>query len=475
MPVLDLIRIHLEKRLIMDIQKITGLLEDIVGEKRVTDKDFDIVAYSRDLSPAKQKMATHIVMPESSEEIQQILKIANEHDVPIYLRGGGTSHWDAFLAQEPGIMLDLALMNEIIEIDERDLTVTVQPNCTWAKLDAALQEIGLTYLCSEAGGPAMTIGGSVMKAGGGPRGTAKFGFHGHRDIVTLEMVLPNGDIVHTGSAAWPSAGKFKRQCLGPDLAGMFIGAEGILGVCTELTLRIRPSSDYEERIMAVMPTLDEVIELGHFVNRLVGDEYLQGFYLWVEPTAPETFVVMADIFAYEKKIMDLRKKKLIAKIEDLGGEIGDPAPANDYFDRILTGLTDIFAAGVWHFFGSGSCRIDDIGFLYNIWKQELIEKRGYTKAGFGGQVLPRDWLAFMVTNYQEPEEWDELVEMADDINEMVLEGPVVPYGIGGRDGLRPFVAERDTGYYRLLKTLKKTLDPNNILQRGIFISEEELQ
>jgi hypothetical protein len=155
--------------------------------------------------------------------------------------------------------------------------------------------------------------------------------------------------------------------------------------------------------------------------------------------------------------------------------VGDRAPADDYYDRILTGLTDLFKTGVWHFFGSGSLRIDDIKYLYKIWKEEVIEKRGYTKAGFGGQVLPRRWLAFMVTNYREPEEWQELVQMCDEIDEIVLSGPVVPYGIGGRDGLRRFVAERDTGYYRLLKTLKRTLDPKNILQRGIFIPEEELR
>ncbi|MHA1735648.1 MAG: hypothetical protein ACTSV8_04690, partial [Candidatus Thorarchaeota archaeon] len=72
-------------------------------------------------------------------------------------------------------------------------------------------------------------------------------------------------------------------------------------------------------------------------------------------------------------------------------------------------------------------------------------------------------------------EWDEIVKLADEINEMAFKGPLVPYGIGGRDGLRRIVASRDTGYYRLLKTLKKTLDPKNILQRGIFIPEEELR
>jgi len=459
----------------VDVKKITKLLGEVVSPARVSDKDFDLIPYSRDLSPAKQKFPTHVVIPESREEIQGILKIANEQDVPVYVRGGGTSHWDAFLAQEPGIMLDMSKMNKIVDINERDLVATVQPNCTWAKLDRELRKQGLTYLCSEAGGPAMTVGGSVMKAGSGPHSTAKFGAHGNNDVVTLEMVLPNGDIVQTGSAAWPSAGKFERQCLGPDLAGMFIGAEGILGICTELTMRIRPATDIQERLMATMPTLDSVIEFGHFINRHVGDEYLQGIYLWVDPSAPDVFTLMMDIFGYEEEIVNHRRDKIIAKVKELGGVFGDRAPADDYFGHILTGLTDLFVAGVWHFFGSGTLRIDDIKFMYDIWKNELIGKRGYAKAGFGGQILPRRWLAFMVTNYREPEEWDELVEMCDGIDELVLDGPVVPYGVGGRDGLRNIVASRDTGYYRLLKTMKRALDPQNILQRGIFIPEEDLR
>lgn len=459
----------------VDAAKLTLLLSKVVSPERVSDRDFDLIPYSRDLSPAKQKQPTHVVLPDSKEEIQCILRIANQENVPVYVRGGGTSHWDAYLAQEPGIMLDMSRMNRVVDINQRDLVATVQPNCTWAKLDKDLQKLGLTYLCSEAGGPAMTIGGSVMKAGGGPHSTAKFGFHGNQDVITLEMVLPNGDIVQTGSAAWPSAGKFERQCLGPDLAGMFIGAEGILGICTELSLRIRPATDLKERLVAVMPSLDSVIEFGHFINRHVGDEYLQGIYLWVDPSAPDVFTLMMDIFGYEKEIVEHRKKKLVEKVKKLGGKLGNPAPADDYFGHILTGLTNLFVTGVWHFFGSGILKIDDIKFMYDIWKTELLEKRGYRKAGFGGQVLPRRWLAFMVTNYREPTEWDELVKMAHEIDEIILAGPVVPYGIGGRDGLRDIVASHDTGYYRLLKTLKRTLDPKNILQRGIFIPEEELQ
>ncbi|MHA2081993.1 MAG: FAD-binding oxidoreductase, partial [Candidatus Thorarchaeota archaeon] len=314
-----------------------------------------------------------------------------------------------------------------------------------------------------------------MKAGGGPYSTAKFGFHGDQDLVTLEMVLANGDVVHTGSAAWPSAGKFKRQCIGPDMAGLFIGAEGAFGICTELTLRIRPVTDFKERLFATMNSLSDVIELGHFMNQHVGDEYLQGFYLFVDPSTPEVFMLMLDVFGYEKEIIDHRTKRLKKEIKKLGGVIGDPTPANDTYDGILTGLSDVFTAGVWHFFGSGTLRIDDIEFLYRVWREELLEKRGYTKAVFGGQILPRHWLAFMVTNYKEPDEWDETMKLADEINEIVLNGPVVPYGIGGLHGFRSFLAERDTGYYRLLKEIKKTVDPKNILQRGILFSKEELQ
>ncbi|MFW9960866.1 MAG: FAD-binding oxidoreductase, partial [Candidatus Thorarchaeota archaeon] len=124
----------------VDAAKITHLLREAVSPERVSDRDFDLIPYSRDLSPASQKLPTHVVLPESREEIQKILKIANKENVPVYIRGGGTSHWDAYLAQEPGIMLDMSRMNKIIDINERDLVATVQPNCTWAKLDRELQK-----------------------------------------------------------------------------------------------------------------------------------------------------------------------------------------------------------------------------------------------------------------------------------------------------------------------------------------------
>ncbi|MFW9800867.1 MAG: hypothetical protein ACFFD9_10550, partial [Candidatus Thorarchaeota archaeon] len=219
----------------------------------------------------------------------------------------------------------------------------------------------------------------------------------------------------------------------------------------------------------------DAIELGHFMNRHVGDEYLQGYYLFVDPSNPDVYMLMMDVFGYEKEIIDHRTKRLKKEIKKLGGVIGDPAPADDTYDGILSGLSDVFTAGVWHFFGSGTLRIDDIEFLYKVWREEVLEKRGYTKAAFGGQILPRHWLAFMVTNYKEPDEWDETMKLADEINEIVLNGPVVPYGIGGKHGLRPFLAARDTGYYRLLKEIKKTIDPKNILQRGILFRKEDLE
>ena len=102
----------------VNIKKVTALLQEAVSPSRVTDRDFDMIPYSRDLSPADQKMPTHVVMPETREEIQAILKVANDQDVPVYIRGGGTSHWDAFLPQEPGIMLDLGRMNKVLDINE---------------------------------------------------------------------------------------------------------------------------------------------------------------------------------------------------------------------------------------------------------------------------------------------------------------------------------------------------------------------
>lgn len=221
-----------------NIDKIYEELIKIVGPNRVSGEEFELYAYSRDLSLAKPKLPSFVVRPEKNEEIVEIVKLANEQKIPIYIRGYGCSHWAAWLPLHGGILLDMTNMDKIISIDEENMVAVVESGCTWFKLMEELRKRKLTYLSSEMGGPAMTVGGSIIKCGGGPYGTCKFGFHGQFDILGLEVVLPTGEVVKTGSWAMSNIHPFRREGLGPDVTGLLIGSEGMLGIATKIALRI---------------------------------------------------------------------------------------------------------------------------------------------------------------------------------------------------------------------------------------------
>ncbi|MHA2149125.1 MAG: FAD-binding oxidoreductase, partial [Candidatus Thorarchaeota archaeon] len=142
-------------------------LVNIVGPENASDRDFELEAYTRDLSSAPEKRASFVVRPSTTEQVASILKIANRYKVPVYIRGGGTSHWGEWLPLQGGILMDMSGLNQIIEIDERNLTATVQGGCTWFKLRGELQKRSLSCEPREMGGRAITIGASITKIGSG--------------------------------------------------------------------------------------------------------------------------------------------------------------------------------------------------------------------------------------------------------------------------------------------------------------------
>jgi len=120
-------------------EEIYRALTNIFGS-RVSNKPIDLHAYSRDISPARETLASFVVKPQSTDEISNLLQIANKYKVPVYVRGGGTSHWAGWLPVKGGILVDMRSMNKIMEINEEHLTATVQAGCTWYKKESLKNE-----------------------------------------------------------------------------------------------------------------------------------------------------------------------------------------------------------------------------------------------------------------------------------------------------------------------------------------------
>ena len=452
--------------------KNTDLYESmvsIVGSENVTDLDFDLYSYDRDLSPARERLASLIVRPRCTSEVSAIMRLANRSRLPVYVKGGGTSHWAAWLPIEGGLLLDMYAMEDVLEINQDSLTATVQTGCTWYKLDRELRKKGLTYLASEMGGPAMTVGGSIIKAGGGPYGSTKFGLHGQCDVLGLEFVLPTGEIVKTGSGAYLGVPPFRRYGIGPDLTGLLIGSEGTLGVLTEATLQVRPIPEAEDYLSFTFGNWNDVMEVGDAITRPFGDEIAYGFQTGEESNALDTISASAHLYGYDKETLEYRKKKFKEICKRFNAKEAEPTASQEFFTRVTTGLKGIFDQGVWHFAGCGMIPIRRLPEFNKVWREVVARKYKFPRSTFGAWTFPRGWTVYGHLRYADPGEHEMIMTISDELNRRFAEMGIVTFGIGGPDGTLPFIRGRLGSYYELLRSMKKALDPNDILQPGILV------
>jgi len=228
-------------------KKIKRTLMDIVGEKGFTDSLIDLISYSTDASEYKHRPDA-AVWATTTEEVSAILRLANQERFPVIARGAGTSLAGLTVPEQGGLVLDLGRMNKIIEINVEDRLAVVQPGVVYADLERELVPHGFIFPPDPASGKVCTLGGNVATNAGGIKG-AKYGTT--KDyVLALEVVLPDGRILHTGSRCMKSVS-------GYDLTKLFVGSEGTLGVVTEITLKINPKPGLATTAMATFKNLEE--------------------------------------------------------------------------------------------------------------------------------------------------------------------------------------------------------------------------
>lgn len=208
-------------------------IQAVVGEDRTLLGEIDRICYSRDMS-VHVGVPDMVVQPTTTEEVSEILRIAYENEIPVTPRGAGTSVTGAALACHGGIVLDLARMNGIKEINLEDMYVVVEPGLICGDLN---QKLAPDYFFPpDPGSSAIaTLGGMVSTNASGVR-AAKYGTT--KDFVMgMEVVFMGGEVIRTGCRA-------PKNSSGYDLSRLFATSEGTLGVITEITLRIRPNPPY---------------------------------------------------------------------------------------------------------------------------------------------------------------------------------------------------------------------------------------
>lgn len=224
---------------------------NIVGSENYNDSNEIKLVYSYDATPNFQALPDGVISPRNTGEVSEILKVCNDHKIPVVPRGSGTNLSAGTCPVEGGIVIIFNNMAEILEIDEDNLTITVQPGVITQDINNVVEAKGLFYPPDPSSMKISTIGGNIMENSGGLRGL-KYGVT--RDyVIGMEFVLPNGDIVRTG-------GKLAKDVAGYDLTRLMVGSEGTLGIVTEATLKLIPKPEAKKTLLAVYQDLESAAQ-----------------------------------------------------------------------------------------------------------------------------------------------------------------------------------------------------------------------
>ncbi len=218
------------------IKELTG----IMGSNGVLWRPEDLMLYEYDGLSAMQTPEA-IVFPTRTEQVVQMVKLANGRKIPIVPRGAGTGLSGGAVVTSGGIVVSFSRMKKILEIDLENQRARVQPGVVNTDLTLAVTDEGYYYAPDPSSQKACTIGGNVAENSGGPH-TLAYGVTTNH-VLGLEIVLPNGEIIRTGGKCWDTPGY--------DLTGLMVGSEGTLGMVTEITVRLLRAPEAVETMLAV--------------------------------------------------------------------------------------------------------------------------------------------------------------------------------------------------------------------------------
>ncbi|MFP3911710.1 MAG: FAD-binding oxidoreductase [Desulfobacteraceae bacterium] len=449
---------------------ISSRLTEIVGEDRVSANAEERFIYSRDSGAQPPRSVDYVVMPKTTEEVRQVVLLANQEKIPVTPLGGGFTLSALVVPNQGGMVLDMKQMDRIIEVDETNRYALIEPGVSQAALQAYLKKHHphLQHSTPEAP-PTVTVVGNALIQGHGHI-SPRYGINS--DMVNgMEVVLPTGEVCKIGSGAvGPSW--FTRGPL-PDLPGLFIGWFGTTGIVTKLAIKLFPKPAYREVLAFYTDDVDLISEGIFEVTQL---DLIEDFFL-ISQEKPDwmdhVFFILIISGHFEEEIAFKRKvfKRLFKEFKG-GGKFTfvedlHPSLEKRFLDvPPLAALAADFRKGGGFEYTGAILPIDKVP---QAWKKgiEIAHKYGMV-CSYVHQVLLGHSVMFGFNysfNRADQEDIQKTREALAESNQFTLD-------VGGMiwkgevDAQHMMLKQMDPHTVQLIQRVKGLLDPNGIMNPG---------
>jgi glycolate oxidase len=431
----------------------------------------ELKAYAYDATATWVKDPEIVVLPESTDQIARIMKLADQYKVPVTPRGGGTNLSGGSVPAKGGIVLCTTRMNRILEINKATLTATVEPGLTLLEFNTALAREGLFFPPDPQSAQGCTLGGMVAENSGGPHG-AKYGLTRHY-VLGLEVVLASGYVMNIG-------GVVPKNRAGYEITGVFIGSEGTLGIVTRITLRLLLMPQASQSLLAIF---DDMVVAGEVVSRILANGILPGkiefvdnsVVRYIEKVMPlglpldSGALLLIEVDGSPETVM-LETRKIAEFCQTRGNRetrlIKDPRESERLWKARSAAVAAIFGAAPTVLIEDAVVPRDKIADFIRQCRQIalkydlIIPLVGHAA---DGNIHPS-----ILTDKNDPRHFERAKKAVDDIFKISLE---LGGTISGEHGIglekKHFLANAvDPMAIEIMKKMKQFLDPNNILNPG---------
>ena len=475
-------------------------LKDAIGADKVKDDELVLVSYATDVSAVPPRKPALVVLPEERDDVVSILKIANEHKIPVGVMGGGVNAAGNTIPPEGGIAIDLKRMDKIIEINTDSGYALIEPGVNQDRLSAALREKGFRMHTNTSPGGATALGATLA------RGTGSLAMRQLDAIVDLEVALPDGTVFNTGSSLFPKAGYHLRYGPFPDLAGLLTCSYGTLGVITKASFRIYPINESNRIHLAAFDDFGLAVD---YMKDLIGNNIPEHCIIWNWQLV-KTFEVMVEGKEYKipaEVRLDPRKppdgipynivstfmsgyeetmvahEKVCEKVaKKYGGRVISEDEAKKIIPGGVAGWTELYKNYrplEPTFFGLGAYMVlivfaepKDVKKLEKIIVDELADLNIPPICYY---VHPFDFgrsIFFRIFCFPDPMDQATIQKVRNTYNKLYATAMDNYGAVPMRYKMGFPTLEQAGSYGDVLKRIKKVLDPENILNRGIGLFKD---